>query len=156
MKAVHQPSGAASECFVKTNGFDAAKPICWVGRADPTVVRTVPAVLVSSAGQRRSATIPSDRDRTPGLCGPLSASNRAPITLVQVEAGRGARHVGPDAIPRRTKPPTPRAGYRTDDLDNSVTTRSLPRVVTRTRAAMLVISRAWERYSHNGLVASAH
>jgi NADPH:quinone reductase-like Zn-dependent oxidoreductase len=47
-------------------------------------------------------------------------------------------------------------GYRTDDLDNSVTTRSLPCVVARTKAAMLVISRAWQRYSHSGLVASAH
>jgi hypothetical protein len=47
-------------------------------------------------------------------------------------------------------------GYRTDDLDKSVTTRSRPCVVVRTMAVMLVISRAWERYSHSGLVALAH
>jgi hypothetical protein len=47
-------------------------------------------------------------------------------------------------------------GYRTHDPDNSVTTRSLSCVVARTTAAMLVISRAWERYSHNGPVASSH
>jgi hypothetical protein len=73
-------------------------------------------------------------------------------------AGRGLRlRVRPGCDPKANEAvPTPRAVIAPDDVDNSVTTRSLPCVVARTKAAMLVTSRAWERYSHSGLVASAH